>query len=207
VPLSPSKNILFSLLCFGFVAAFATPALGSTTALCPTHEDPCASPLVEGTTIFGLAEHEPEAGRPFLINTTSIDLLCEHSEFKGKTTSQLAAPLVIELSSLTFTNCETHSGSECDFTAVKLGTFLVLRTGLHLGWLQWHNTEFNFQCGAFIDCTYGGLMTMVFEGGAPAAVAAENLTMEETAGTFCPDTSQWQATYELASPNPLHLAS
>jgi hypothetical protein len=180
-------------------------ALAGPTSLCGSHEDECDSPFAKGTTIVGLAENNPPA-HPLLLNTNSVDVICEHSEIKGKTDAVLGNPLSGTVTSLTWSNCETHGGTECDVTTVKNGTMLLLRTGLDVGTMQSHGTEVNVDCGSFIDCTYGGLPSLDVEGGSPAKVSAKNITLEETAGTFCPDTAQWLALYEITSPNPLHLS-
>jgi hypothetical protein len=178
----------------------STGVAGGPTALCKANEEVCSEANV--VKHLHLTAKNPTLLANFFVPVTVV---CEESlallHVEGPTA---AAPLLLDVLQLLWQGCETTTGQECSVTNTSLGTLLVLRGvgSRQLGTVQSHGTNVNVNCGSLINCTYGGLPTLEFEGAGHTKTAgngmikANNLAVEQQGGLLCPSTANWHALYE-----------
>jgi hypothetical protein len=192
---------------FGFAALLAVTSMalmGASTAtanentiLCKVHVEGCEDLEQQVKHVHMIAKNSTLLAN-FVVPVT---VTCEEAlalvEILG-----LGKPQIGHFLSLLWSGCETTSGEECDVeTLSPPGLVLVLKTALNLGTVQAHDTEVNVDCGALINCTYGGLPTLIAEGALhnpdhlEGVVRANNLPVEQTGGILCPPTANWHAEF------------
>jgi hypothetical protein len=200
---------VFGAAVFGALATMAflgaSIAAAETTALCKKHENPCAAANIYVGHFDAVAENPK-----LLTNITTIE--CQKAHLLGYALG-LANPLTIHLEDFSFfEDCLTATGHVCTFEDVELGLALLLRTGSNLGSLQLHNTKVLVSCPeAFIHCVYGGLPVFHAIGSpnkeALATLHANEATLENGEGLFCPEEAKLDALYKVVLPDPIVISS
>jgi hypothetical protein len=184
----------------------ASPAVARETALCNQH---VALNCPEGHVITG---HLEAKATHILLKTSLGNILCTGGHFLSNALG-LANPQVTHLELLSLTGCkETTFSTGCTVSTVKLGLWLLLKTALNLGTLEFHDTESLLSCSSIgLHCIYGGLPTFHAEGTTPVAmlgaVRASETVLTSTGGGFCPATSKLTATYSITLPDLLYITS
>jgi hypothetical protein len=143
-----------------------------------------------------------------LLHSSVVDVKCSSSLIKADALGLGTAPepQLINLEELTWTGCETHTGSKCTVETVLLGEFTFLKLSLSDGHVtSTGGTVVKIVCGAFIECAYGGTPTVLELGaslsGTPshAGLLHVNAVVENNVdhtGVFCPNEATWLALYE-----------
>jgi hypothetical protein len=147
--------------------------------------------------------------------TSSIeDVICSHSftEAETETTGGASETVTGTITHLTFSGCQTTpKGIPCTVTVENLpyhaevhwtsgddGTLTVKNGGTG-------NPSATVVCAGVISCTFErSLFTLPVDGGNPAAVTANGVSLERTAfgGTpLCGTSALWDATYTAIGPN------
>ncbi len=180
-------------------------ATGST-ALCKANETPCATGNLypSGTVIKGVTA---AGGKALLTTKASGTLQCD-SSFEAHTTATTANPLPVDITALTWTNCDL--GSPCTVTSVNLpySADLTDTSPPPADLTITGNPGATIVCGAIINCTYTASSPVLKVTGGEAGVAkavAEKVALTGV-GKACPN-STWDATYFLTSPNPVWVSS
>ncbi len=196
-----------------FVGASSAMATGHT-ALCKTHEDPCAEAnlvknihMQAGTTILktslatvlclksSAVAHAEHGG-------LSLLLVIEHPSGEKLT---IIDPLGFQVLTLTWENCGTNAAhNNCTVTNLKLPLIDLLKTALNLGTATVLGAEVLVNCVGILHCVYGGKEITGFnvEGALHTAGAghgmftANELSVPNVGGLLCPSTSKWTALYE-----------
>lgn len=201
---------LVKMLSLAAVAAIAAMAFVGTSSafasgavlLCKNKELKCTAPWASGTTIVGHAEN------PKLLSSIGT-VECEKSlaEVTVLQTS-LQALQLHHILSLSFEgNC--HLGStKCTVTVGEVGGITATHGANPLEWIGKAtslpleggamNTKSTVKCGFLINCTYEGgeetETTTTNNAEGIATVKAEKAPLKRSTG-FCPETSEWDATY------------
>lgn len=209
-------KLLTGLGIFVAVLAFAwIPASVSASELCSTNTSPCSGTKYKNGTALTA---QLNAGGSTTFTNSLSNITCKGSALAGKVTVEggVGIPVEGEVSSLTFTNCETSSGISCRLTsknlgytvrmAALLGGLIVLLPGSGLGEVS---TMVN--CGTLIkNCEFYGSWGGAFFGGNPATFTTGVLGEVErkTSGEICPEGKViWEAKYEMTSPKPLFVVN
>lgn len=189
------------------VTAFAGVGVASADTLCKANENPCsaANSLPVGTVLKGL---DPAA----TLLAGSFEVKC-HSEVSGKTTVNHGAGkgLLGLIENVTWSNCSGSCNAAHSLNlpylalaSAALQTMKVESDGKGNPGAQLLNCLFNGN-----SCTYSAAsVTMKVVGGNPGKFTVTKAPLTRTAGFFCPETGEWDATYTLSSPAGLvHLVS
>jgi hypothetical protein len=198
------------------IAALALAAFGagsaSATVLCSTKTSPCTGTKYgAGTTIHTV---EKVGTKPTLV-TSITTVSCGKSTIHGHVTNggSFSTTVTAEITSMTFTSCETSSGTACTVTSTKgpwhgeLHNLTNPDGALTVKKAASEDPGATVVCGSLINCKFTtSLATLNVTGGAPAIVAAKNISLARSGG-ICPETATWSAEYEVKQPNPLYVAA
>jgi hypothetical protein len=173
----------------------------SATLLCDV---PSCVPLETYPANTAIAASLAEGTQAALLSSAGT-VTCKKGSIAGKTTAEGGKPLPLEVSELGFGEC-SRSGSECTATTVSLPTSPSFEaSGEGNGTLSLTGGEVKFKCGFFINCTYA-TPTLQAEGGNPASLSAEEVTLTKISGSLCPSTAKLDVTYTVSEPAPAYLA-
>ncbi len=201
------------------LTAFVGVGSASATALCKVGNmttNTCTSAYPSGTVIKG---NTGAAGtRKAKLVTSLATVICD-SEAIGNTTSAAtsgAAVLPGEITTLSFTNCIVEGTSqtctvttnaspwpsEATWTGSTAGNLKVKKSA------SGNKPGATVVCGTIINCEFNKeevtLPATSTEAGA-ASLVASGIELAVGAGTKCPKSAKWTATYNLSSPTPLFI--
>jgi hypothetical protein len=187
----------------GASSAFAT----QSTALCNEASATLACPAGKLTT----AIHAEATNQ--LWHSSIVNFLCDSSLLKASILGLGTAPTaqVVHLEELTWAGCHTHGGNSCSVKTLLKGLFTILKLSTKDAHVTYDGgTVVQLQCGAFINCSYGGKQVLLAEDstGSAGAVLKANTTV--TADTIhphglCPSTLTRLAMY--VSLTPIYIRS
>ncbi len=199
------------MLGLSMVAAIAAMALvgassaSATTSLCKSNTLPCpeAEEYKSGTVL----KASLEAGTSAQLLSSLGTVKCTVSSVSGKTTSGKGASVTGTIEGLTFTSCE-REGTECTVTVEGLGypAAITSTAGTMNGTLKVEKSKAHVVCGSFINCTFGGTVSLVAKGGAMGLVEAKEVKLTLIEGFICPSEAKWDANYLITSPEPLWVS-
>ena len=196
--------------------AFLGAASASADTLCKANEEPCsaANSYAIGTTITGLTT----AAKPATLlgingsGETIVEEEC-HSTASGKTTKNDGShtQLLGLLDTLTFTSCK----GICSGASSLRTPYAIEASGLKQELIA--KTDGSGAPGAKLTgcfgiatCEYeatGGTALLTFTGGSPGHLTASKVPLTRTSGALCPAKGEWDALYEITSPNPAFLSA
>jgi hypothetical protein len=199
---------MFGLAAIAAVAAmaFIGASSASATVLCKTATVPCPEKYGVGTIIEGTATNAT-------LTSNLATVVCGHSVTKTEIEKAGGGAETVtgKITSLTFTSCATTAGVPCTVSVQKLpyhaevhyttgaNGILTAKTG-GLG-----SPGANVVCVGVISCTFEkALFTLPVDGGNPASVTANKISLERTAfgGTpLCGTEAFWDATYVSVGAN------
>lgn len=201
---------MFGLAAVAAVAAMAfigaSSASATSTVLCSENVLVCpAAKKIEHATVTGLSTNA-------LLLTNVANVKCTHSVISG-TVLLLASPLVGHISLIDFTGCtESIFGSKCTVTTNNAGLLNLLKTAPNTGTLSAEGAEALVNCSTIgLHCVYGNPTTSLSvkgsEGTGLASITATGVALPKLkGGLFCPETSFWDATYTVTTPDPVYIA-
>jgi hypothetical protein len=198
---------MLGLTLLAALAAMALMGVGtaSATRLCPENKSPCAAPYKKGTSI----KAQLVKGTKSVVSSGFVTVECTESTMSGKTTSDGGAgvPVLGEITSVTWKNCQTTSGSSC--TASALGTPWPVQVNGSggSGTMTVSGAAGKFSCA--VTCEYEAKTASVAaNGGNPARIKASSVGFSRIGGSFlCSSSATWSAEYEVTSPKPLFVVS
>jgi hypothetical protein len=193
---------MFGLAAIAAVAAmaFIGASSASATVLCKTATVPCPEKYEAGTIIEGTATNAT-------LTSNLATVVCGHSVTKTKVENAggAAATVTGSITTLSFTSCATTTGVPCTVTVEKL----PFKAEVH--WTVGANGTLTAEsggtgsprasvvCAGLISCTFEkALYTLPVDGGNPASVTANKVSLERTpfGGTpLCGTESFWDAKY------------
>lgn len=104
---------------------------------------------------------------------------------------------------------EGSSTSNCTFT-VENQPYVAHLEGTkggntNISTLKVTNPKVHVACGSLLNCTYGQeVVELEGVNGLPTQFLTNNLSIAKISGTFCPSTSNWNATYSATSTITVH---
>lgn len=187
------------------VLVSAAPASAAQTVLCKVEVAPCpAASRWEG---IGF---EMKAENPKIVSFGPTgELTCASSTVSG-TLGATGSPQKVSLSAFTFATCK-FGATACKVSGIHLGDLDLLRTAFNLGEARFLKTEIFVQCGATINCVYGGEPVLHLAGskeseGKPAMITASSLVLTPVAGEACPSKAMLTATFAVLVPYPAFVS-
>jgi len=198
---------LLGLCLCGVLAAMALMGAGtaSATVLCPENKSPCSAPYKKGTSI----KAQLVKGTKSVMTSGFVTIECTESTMSGKTTSAGGAgqPVLGEITSVTWKNCKTTSGSSCTASALKTPWLAEVTGSGGNGTMTISGAAGKFTCA--VTCEYEAKTASVSAlGGSPARIKATNVSFSRIGGSFlCSSSASWNSEYEISSPNPLFEVS
>jgi hypothetical protein len=210
-PEDPKTVKPLKMLGLSMVAAIAAMALvgassaSASTAICKANELPCSAANTYGSGTQLLADLESGTTAKLLSSLGTVE--CSVSHVSGETTSGLGASVTGKITGLTFTSCE-REGTACEVTVEGLNypASITFTPGTMNGTLKVEKSRAHVVCGAFIDCTFGGTVSLVAKGGAMGLVEAKEVKLTLVEGFICPSEAKWDANYLVTAPEPLWVS-
>jgi myo-inositol catabolism protein IolC len=170
-------------------------------ALCEKAELECIKPFPNPTTIVG------HATNPKLL--TSVGTVeCEKSLAELSLLNEPGETILGDLLTLSFEGTCHLGSTKCTVTVSEVGGISIEHGANKLEWIGRPvalplgetpmDTVVNVKCGFLINCTYTGgeetVTTATNNGEGVATAAANKAELKRSAG-FCPEVSEWDATY------------
>lgn len=188
------------------VGASSASANAETIVLCEKAELTCQNPLgniviLEGGIETRLAEIKALAIFPTL-ETSVGTVWCETSSTRISLLNDLSKLILGSLLELKFSgNCKiAETSTTCTLTTVALGNLSFTKlAALEASAKSTGGTKVTVQCGAFINCTYGGepLLKAHSDAEGHTLVLANGAPLTATGGIFCPKVAKWYAAYNV----------
>jgi hypothetical protein len=181
-------------------------ATASATEFCSTNTSPCTGTKYgTGTKLSGVLT----TGKVATLTNSLTNVTCKKATMGGVLTSSGGpglTPINGEVSSVTWSECATASGTACTVKALNLPWKL---TGEKTGETTFKVTVsgtpgVTLECGSFINCTFTQTsLELSGVNGSPARVTATAVGLK-TSGFLCPSTASYDAEYDITSPKPLY---
>jgi hypothetical protein len=195
------------------LASLGVAGEARATELCETSITPCSSGKYSSGTIV---HAQLQANTVATLTTSIVSVTCPESTVVGKTTSSGGAGSAVtgEINQLVFSgHCHTSSGTTCEVESVNLPYTISLSGGgtpsrakSTLNVLDPVGAGAYVKCGALLDCTFttkSALLSVTNQaGGTPTLTAGVSLSR---AGSICPPTATWDATYIMTTPDPVFV--
>jgi hypothetical protein len=200
---------MFGLAAIAAVAAmaFVGASSASATVLCKTATVPCPEKYGAGTIIEGTATNAT-------LTSNLATVVCGHSATKTEISNAggAAATVTGKITALTFTSCFANNGAvPCTVSVQKLPYHAEVHWTVGANGILTAKTGgagspgANVVCAGLISCTFERtLFTLPVDGGNPASVTANKVSLERTAfgGTpLCGTEAFWDATYVSVGAN------
>jgi hypothetical protein len=185
-----SVTMLAALMGMAFVGAGS--AMAESTAFCAV--DPGTGPeevCPKGNLITKLHAATAEV-LPAAVLTTLVDVVCDVL-YSGKTTSELASPLILN-GTFVYENCESSAGGECTVTETSAESKITLLKTGHDKAEAKLESEFLVSCNT-IHCRYStGGMKGLFKGALLPFKGEEeefgDATLKKVSGFLCPTAAE-----------------
>lgn len=146
------------------------------------------------------------------LETNTENVTCSSSATGVKNTAESGSPLASEVTSLTFSGCESSGKAACTVESVgSPWTGSVAWTNGGNGTLTVSNGGARVSCGfGLLQCRFGAKsLSLGITGGNAATVTASKVPLEITAEEGflkCPTEAKWTATYSATSPTNVWVA-
>src|SRR5215203_528702 len=202
------KTLMLAAVAAAALTALFGAGTASATELCSTSTTPCSGTKYgANTTLHGVLE----AGTTATLTTSITTVHCNVSTVHGNTTTAGGAGISVngDINALNFTGCTTSSGTACNVAAVNLPyPATISGGGTAAGAASTLTVSDPSGAGALvvsgnlINCTFTSTdATLNVANGASTPTAKANVVLNR-AGGICPNTSTWEASYVLDTPDP-----
>lgn len=199
------KMLGLCLVCAMAATAVMGVGMASATKLCPENKSPCPAAYKKGTSI----KAQLVAGTKSVMSSGFVTIECTESTMSGKTTSDggAGAPVLGEITSVTWKNCKTSGGSSCTTSALGTPWPAVVNGSGGSGTMTISGAAGKFTCS--VTCEYEAKSASVSAtGGNPAKIKASSVSFSRIGGSFlCSSSASWSAEYEVTAPKPLFVVS
>jgi hypothetical protein len=175
--------------------AFASSGASAATVLCksPTGACPEAETYPANTAI----KASQTTSKVKLLTNIGITVEC-NSTLEGETTAQGGKPLPVKITALSFSNCN------CEVKVLALPSSSAIElTSAPNGAFSFEGSKVLIECFNFFHCVYTYPPTLTFQGGSPATLTAEKVSVKGTT-EFCPTTTL-DAKYSVEAPKPVYV--
>ena len=195
------KNLTCAAIAAAALTAFLGAGTTSATQLCATTGTgpECAgaagkfeySGPIEGTSTNAT------------LATNLFNLKCEDSAATINASSSTGAPILGEVTALSFTKCHSELGVECTVTVKNL-PYSASFEGKTLTVTDSVGAGAKVVCGTTLSCEFlTKSARLTITNGEPTVAAAREVPLSYENGAICPSTATWSATYSILSPTGL----
>jgi hypothetical protein len=189
------KNLALAAIAAAALMAFIGAGTASATKLCTDAGGVCTeySGNITGTSTNAT------------LATNLFNLACEDSHATVTASSSTGAPILGEVTALSFAGCrsEGFAGQSCTVTVKNLPYNASLE-GKTLTVTDPVGAGVKMVCGTQISCEFlTTRVELVVTNGEPTTARAEKVALSHENGAICPATATWSATYAVTSPTGL----
>lgn len=134
--------------------------------------------------------------------TNLANVECSHSETTINAFTSTGAPILGEVTALSFTGCQTEGvvHTACTVTVKNLPYSASLE-GKTLTVTDSVGAGAKVVCGTVLSCEFlTKSANLAITNGSPTVARAENVALSHETGAICPSTATWSATYSVVSP-------
>lgn len=184
------KNLVLAAIAAAALMAFLGAGTASATQLCTDSELGCTeySGNINGSS----------TNATLVTNLATVK--CGESATAITANSSTGAPILGEVTGLSFSNCKTELGVECTVTVKNLpysgsleGKTLTVTDSVGAG--------AKVVCGTVISCEFlTKEASLSITNGSPTVAVAKEVPLSHETGAICPSTATWSATYAVTSP-------
>lgn len=190
------------------LTALIGPGTASATKLCSVNTAPCPAGNTYGKGTAIKAQLVP--GTKSVVSSGFVTVECTESTMSGKTTSAgggSGVAVLGQISSVTWKNCKTTSGSSCTASALNTPWGVEVNGSGGSGTMSVSGAAGKFSCA--VTCEYEAKTASVSaNGGNPATIKAAGVGFSRIGGSFlCSSSASWSAEYEVTAPKPLFVVS
>jgi hypothetical protein len=197
------KNLSLAAIAAAAFMAFVGAGTASATQLCATSG--------AGTECAGAAGKFEYSGTVTgtstnaTLSTNLANVECTESATTLDANSSTGAPILGEVTALSFTGCQTEGlvHTACTVTVKNLpysssieGKTLTVTDPVGAG--------AKVVCGTVISCEFlTKEVSLAITNGAPTVAVAKEVALSHETGAICPSTATWNATYSVTAPTGL----
>jgi hypothetical protein len=136
--------------------------------------------------------------------TNIANFECSDSQATINASSSTGAPILGEVTALSFTGCRTEvSLIPCTVTVKNLPYSASLE-GKTLTVTDPVGAGAKMVCGSWLSCEFlTNKASLAITNGEPTVAKAEQVALSHETGAICPSTATWSATYSVVSPTGL----
>ncbi len=196
------KNLALAAIAAAAFMAFLGAGTASATQLCATSG---TGPECAGAA--GKFEYSgPITGTSTnaTLSTNLANVECSDSHTTIDANSSTGAPILGEVTELTFTGCRTEVTLVPCTVTVKNLPYSASLEGKTLTVTDSVGAGAKVVCGEVISCEFlTKSASLTITNGSPTVARAEKVALTHEVGAICPSTASWSATYSVVSPTGL----
>ena len=189
------KNLTLAAIAAAALMAFLGAGTASATQLCTDSGGICTE---YSGNITGTATNATLA-------TNLANVECSDSATTINAATSTGAPILGEVTALSFTGCQTEGlvHTACTVTVKNLPYKAELE-GKTLTVTDEVGAGAKVVCGEVLSCEFlTKKASLTITNGSPTVAKAENVPLSHETGAICPTSATWSATYSVVSPTGL----
>jgi len=196
------KNLALAAIGAAAFMAFLGAGTASATQLCATSGEgaECA-----GTGKFEYSGTITGTSTNATLSTNLANVECSDSATTIVANSSTGAPILGEVTALSFTGCQTEGLVHTACTvAVKNVPYSASLEGKTLTVTDPVGAGAKVVCGTIISCEFlTTAANLTITNGSPTVAVAKEVALSHETGAICPETATWNATYSVTAPTGL----
>jgi hypothetical protein len=194
------KNLTLAAIAAAALMAFLGAGTASATQLCATSGTGPECAGAAGKFEYSGAITGTSTNATLSTNLANVE--CSDSATTIVANSSTGAPILGEVTALSFTGCQTEGlvHTQCTVTVKNLPYSASLE-GLSLSVTDPVGAGAKVVCGTVISCEFlTGAANLAITNGSPTVAVAKEVALSHENGAICPSTATWDATYAVTSP-------
>jgi hypothetical protein len=136
------------------------------------------------------------------LSTNLVNIECDDSAATLNASSSTGAPILGEVTALSFSGCRTEGLTPIGCTVtVKNLPYSASLEGKTLSVTDPFGAGARVLCGTWINCEFlTTAASFAITNGSPTVAVAKEVALSHENGAICPETATWSATYSATSP-------
>jgi hypothetical protein len=195
------KNLTLAAITAAAFMAFLGAGTASATQLCATSG---AGTECAGTGKFEYSGNITGTSTNATLSTNLANVECSDSATTIVANSSTGAPILGEVTALSFTGCRTEVTLIPCTVTVKNLPYNASLEGKTLSVTDAVGAGAKVVCGTVLSCEFlTTAATLAITNGSPTVAVAKEVALSHEAGAICPETATWSATYSVTAPTGL----
>lgn len=195
------KNLILAAIAAAAFMAFLGAGTASATQLCATSG---AGTECAGTGKFEYSGNITGTSTNATLATNLANVVCDDSHTTIVANSSTGAPILGEVTALSFTGCRTEVTLVPCTVTVKNLPYSGSLEGKTLTVTDAVGAGAKVVCGEVISCEFlTKSANLAITNGSPTVAVAKEVALSHETGAICPSTATWSATYSVTSPTGL----